>query len=221
MTPLLVLAMFAAFIAIDYFLNRKKIPVLAPSALEKAPVAVAPDFIAGFHVPSNLQYHPGHTWVARERKNVQKVGADELAAILAGPVDRIEIPKPGSWIRQGEKVVALFRGEEKIELVSPVEGEITAVNHEILSDPNLLRQDPYGKGWMMTVYSPDEEGPSRNLLPLHLLKSWMTEAAEGFYRLVPNPAGVTAADGGVPSKDATTGMSIDDWKKAAREFLLN
>ncbi|MBI5083531.1 MAG: glycine cleavage system protein H [Acidobacteria bacterium] len=222
MTVLLVVVTFVVFIAIDMVLNRKKAPLLAPS-LESAgqTAGMLEEILSGFRVPAFLRYHPGHTWLMRERKNVERVGADEFAAILAGPVDRIELPKPGHWIRQGQKAISLFRGEEKIEMVSPVEGEVVEVNAEIAAHPELLREDPYGKGWLMTVFSPDEEGPARNLLPANLLGSWMKEASEAFYRLQPQLAGATAADGGRPSKDATAAMPPEAWKRAAHELLLS
>ncbi len=222
MTVLLIIVTFVVFLSIDMLLNRKRshvLPLVTES--EAQPISLFEELLSGFHVPNMLRYHPGHTWLMRERKNVHRVGADEFAAILAGPVDRIELPKAGHWVRQGQKVVSLYRGAEKIELVSPVEGEVVEVNPELANNPSLLRDDPYGNGWLMTVFAPDEEGPTRNLLPRNLLSSWMRDAAETFYGLQPQLAGATAADGGRPSKEATAGLSPEEWKKAATSLLLS
>ncbi len=219
MTVLLVIFTFAIFIAADYFMNRSKVKVAATQSVTEA--APADEILSGFHLPANLRYHPGHTWLSRERKNVHRVGADELAAVLAGPVDRIELPKPGQWVRQGQKVFSFFRGTQKIEMVSPIEGEVVEVNPEIAANPTLLREDPYGRGWMMTVFAPDEEGPTRNLLPTSLLSSWMREAADVFYQFQPQYAGATAADGGRPHKDATASMPAEEWREAATKLLLS
>jgi glycine cleavage system H protein len=214
---------FAVFIAIDMLMSRKKVPVVPMvTASEAEPAAAGAEMIlGGFRVPANLRYHAGHTWMQRERKNVQRVGADEFAAVVTGAVDRVELPKPGQWVRQGQKVFAFQRGGAKVEMVSPVEGEVLEVNSEVAAHPELLRDDPYGRGWLMTVFSPDEESPSRNLLPANLLRSWMTEAAEAFYRLQPQLAGATAADGGRASKDATSQLTPEQWQKVARELLLS
>jgi len=223
MTVLLVIVTFVVFLTIDFFLNRSRVEAMSSEALPvAAPILLEEeDILSGFQVPAGLKYHPGHTWLQRERKNVQRVGADEFAAILAGPVDRIELPKAGHWVRQGQKIVALYRGEEKIEMVSPVEGEVVEINAELLAKPGLLREDPYGNGWMMTVFSPDEEGPGRNLLPANLLRSWMRDAADALFALQPQVAGATAADGGRASKDATAGLEVEAWKRAAQEHLLS
>ena len=86
------------------------------------------DYVDGFLVPETLSYHTGHSWLVRERKNVVRVGADEFAAALPGKIEKIELPKPGHWIRQGQKVISFFRDGEKTEMVSPTEGEVMAVN---------------------------------------------------------------------------------------------
>jgi glycine cleavage system H protein len=220
MVVLLIVVTFAIFIGIDMLMNRNRVAVPMLAESESSPVHANEEILSGFHVPAMLRYHPGHSWLLRERKNVLRVGADEFAAILAGPVDRIELPKPGHWVRQGQRVISLFRGEDKIEVVSPVEGEVVEVNSEITAHPELLREDPYGKGWLMTVFAPDEEGPTRNLLAANLLRSWMKDAADALYGMQPQLAGVTAADGGRVSKDATANMTADEWKQAAHDLLL-
>jgi glycine cleavage system H lipoate-binding protein len=221
MAVVLIIITFAVFIAIDWFMNHGKAPALSFAEAHTGSQEPADDMIAGFHLPRSLRYHPGHTWVQRERKNLNRVGADEFAAIFAGPVDRVELPKPGTWVRQGQKVISFFRNGEKVEMVSPVEGEVVEVNQELAANPALLRQDPYGNGWLMSVFAPDEEGPSRNLLPSSLISTWMREAAEKFFLLQPMPAGVTAADGGRPSEMATASLTPEVWKKAAKEFFLS
>jgi len=221
MAVLLLIITFAVFIAVDWIMNRGKAPALSLAEAKDAGAAPEDEIVFGFHLPKRLRYHAGHTWVQRERKNLNRVGADEFAAIFAGPVERIELPKPGTWVRQGQKAISFFRNGEKVEMVSPVEGEIVEVNQDLLTDPSLLRRDPYGNGWLMSVFAPDEEGPARNLLPVSLISTWMREAAEKFYLLQPMPAGVTAADGGRPSEFATSSLAVEVWKKSAREFFLS
>jgi glycine cleavage system H protein len=220
MVVLLVIATFAVFIIIDAILNRRKIAALTPAPVP-AGVPTDPEIVHGFRLPSNLRYHPGHTWLARERKNVHRVGADAFAASIAGPVEQIELPKPGHWIRQGQKVISFVRNGEKLEMVSPVEGEVVEVNPAVIENPGLLHADPYGKGWLMTVFAPDEEGPARNLLPASLIPSWMKDAAERLYRFQPQLAGATSADGGLPVADAAAALPATAWKDMGKEFFLS
>src|SRR4051794_16351231 len=186
MTVLLVLGTFLVFIVLDYFLNRRKaIHTVTVEAHPAAATRFGSDYVDGFLVPQSLSYHSGHSWLVRERQNVVRVGADEFAAALAGKVEQIELPKPGQWIRQGQKVVSFLRNGQKTEMVSPTEGEVMAVNSEVLQNPSLLRQEPYGRGWLMSVHVPDEENTTRNLVPRMLVGEWMREAVERLYSRQP------------------------------------
>ena len=221
MTVILVLVTFLVFIVLDYLLNRRKaVATVAADATEPAPIPAAAGFVDGFHVPEHLSYHPGHSWLVRERKNVVRVGADEFAAALAGKVEHIELPKPGQWVRQGQKIVAFFRGGEKAEMVCPTEGEVLEVNAEALANPAIVRSDPYQKGWLLSIHVPDEESTSRNLVPKGLVSQWMRESVERLYAHQPALAGAVAADGGRPSDDVLAGLPDKSWKEVTGEFFL-
>jgi glycine cleavage system H protein len=221
MTVLLVLATFLVLIVLDYALNRRKaihtVPVVSP---ETAPALMGGEYVDGFLVPETLSYHSGHSWMARERKGVVRIGADEFASALAGKVDQIELPKPGTWVRQGQKFLTLIRNGQKTEMVSPTEGEITAVNTEVLNNPALLREDPYGKGWLISLHVPDEESTTRNLVPKMLVREWMRQAVENLYSRQPALAGAVAADGGRPAEDLLAAIPAADWAATTREFFL-
>jgi glycine cleavage system H protein len=221
MTVFLVLATFAAFIVFDYFLNRRNSVATVAAA---APTATTPqvcgDYVDGFQVPEAVSYHPGHSWLVRERRNVVRIGADEFAAALLGKLEKVELPKAGQWIRQGQKVLSFYRGGKKTEMVSPTEGEVMEVNVEVLSNPAALRNDPYGKGWLIAVHVPDEESTSRNLVPKGLVREWMRESVGRLYSRQPALAGAVAADGGRPAEDLLAGLPEADWTAVTAEFFL-
>jgi glycine cleavage system H protein len=219
-TVILVLATFLIFIVLDWVVNRRKVPQVAEAPAHKAPVFLDASYVEGFLVPERLSYHPGHTWAMRERRNLMRVGVDEFAAALAGHIQRIELPKPGQWIRQGQRAWSLFRGGQKTEMVSPTEGEVVEINPEVLADPRLLRSDPYGRGWLALIHVPDEESTARNLVPSGLVRSWMREAAGRLYARQPQLAGAVAADGGLPAEDLLEGLPEVNWKQVTGEFFL-
>jgi glycine cleavage system H protein len=220
MTVILVLATFLVFIVADYFLNHSKTMAVAAEAARTVPAQTIPDYVDGFQVPEKLSYHSGHAWLTRERKNVVRVGADEFAAALLGKLEKIELPKPGQWIRQGQKVLAFYRDGRKTEMVSPTEGEVMEINAEALKNPAILRQDPYGKGWLLAVHVPDEENTSRNLVPKSLVREWMREAVERLYARQPALAGAVSADGGRPAEDLLAGIPDAGWTEVTSEFFL-
>jgi len=221
MTVILVLATFLVFIVLDYVMNRgKAMRTVGVAAARPVPVESGSDLVEGFHVPAAVSYHSGHSWLLRERKNLVRVGADEFAAALLGKVERVELPKPGQWIRQGQKVLTFFRDGVKTDMVSPTEGEVTEVNRELLENPSILRKDPYGKGWLVAVHVPDEENTTRNLVPKSLVRDWMRDAAERLYARQPALAGAVAADGGRPADDLLAGLPDANWAAVTGEFFL-
>jgi glycine cleavage system H protein len=221
MTVILVLATFLVFIVVDYVLNhRKAIHTVAVDAPRTSPAQTIPDYVDGFQVPEKISYHSGHAWLVHERKNVMRVGADEFAAALLGKLEKIELPKPGQWIRQGQKVLTFYRNGQKTEMVSPTEGEVMEINAEAIKNPAIVRQDPYGKGWLVAVHVPDEENTSRNLVPKRLVREWMRESVERLYSLQPSLAGSVAADGGRPAEDLLEAIPEANWNQVTSEFFL-
>jgi glycine cleavage system H lipoate-binding protein len=221
MTVLLVLATFLVFIVLDYALNRKKALVtVAMEASQPVPAAPGDGYLDGFQVPDGFSYHVGHTWLKQERKNLVRVGADEFAAALLGRIEKVELPKPGTWIRQGQKVLSFYRDGVRTEMVSPTEGEVKEINAELLQNPAVLRSDPFGKGWLLSVHVPDEESTARNMVPKSLVGQWMRDSVERLYGMQPALAGAVAADGGRPADDVFAAMPGVDWKSATGEFFL-
>ncbi|HEY1241129.1 MAG TPA: glycine cleavage system protein H [Bryobacteraceae bacterium] len=220
MTVILVLATFLAFIALDYVLNRRTAVATVPAEPSRAVLANAGEYIGGFQVPGDRSYHPGHSWLAEERKNVVRVGIDEFAAALLGKLDQISLPSRGQWIRQGQKALSFVRDGKETQMVSPTEGEVLAVNPDVLHNPSLLRRDPYGAGWLFTLNVPDEESTSRNLVPKRLIGDWMREAVDRLYARQPILAGAVAADGGQPAEDLGSLFPDADWKELTGEFFL-
>ena len=124
-------------------------------------------------------------------------------------------------MRQGQKFATLLRDGQKTDLVSPVEGEVTNVNEELLSNLSLSNSDPYGKGWFVSVLSPDLSTSFRNLLNGSLARKWMAEAASRLQTRIPAMAGAVAQDGGVAVHDLTVQMPSEKWAEVTQEFFLN
>jgi glycine cleavage system H lipoate-binding protein len=225
MTVLLVLFTFATFLLIDYVRTRKTVehPGLAVSAPkdEIAP-RLQPALVAGFAVPENLRYHPGHTWALRESPNLVRVGMDDFAAKLTGTVESISLPQRGQWIRQGQKMCTIHRDGCTADMVSPIEGTISEINPAVAADPKLALRDPYGEGWLVTVAAPDAKTSFRNLIGGPLARWWTEEAASRLQRRAPMAfAGALAQDGGVAMNNLTAQIPDQEWMPLAKEFFLS
>jgi len=222
MTVILVLATFITFLLIDHFYSKRPAvrPVMEVQPQPAAPAVLQPNVIAGFQVPENLKYHPGHTWAMSEGPKMVRVGLDDFAAKLIGKVHNIALPQRGQWVRQGQKLMTLERDGVKVDMVSPVEGVVTEINEGAAKNPETARRDPYGDGWLVSVESPDAKLNFRNLLSGELARWWMDEAATRLRAHMPIPAGV-AQDGGTTISDLSTLISDKEWVDVTREFFLS
>lgn len=222
MTVILMLVMFAIFLTIDYLRKGKEVVVteeLGQESVAGSPRAL-PTIVAGFDLPENRRYHQGHTWALQESPTLARVGIDDFGARLAGKIDEIILPKRGQWIRQGQKLATLVRDGQRADLVSPVEGEVTSVNENLLEDVSVMNSDPYGQGWLVYLLSPDLPTSLRNLLNGTLARKWIAEAASRLQTKIPALAGAVAQDGGVAMHDLTVQLPTTKWAEVTREFFL-
>ena len=226
MTVLLVLFTFTAFLLIDYFRTRRttaESTVHAGAAKsDTAAPRLQPALVAGFAVPENLRYHPGHTWALSESTNLVRVGMDDFASKLTGTVENITLPQRGQWIRQGQKLCTVYHDDCAVDMVSPIEGTVSDVNEAVAKNARLALSDPYGDGWLVTVNAPDSKTSFKNLLGGPMARWWMEESASRLQRRMPRAlAGSLAQDGGVAVKDVSAEITNQKWLPIAKEFFLS
>src|SRR5271166_998105 len=227
MTVLLVLFTFTTFLLIDYFRSRRAaVPVLqvAPAKSDTIAPRLQPALVAGFAVPENLRYHPGHTWALSENTNLVRVGMDDFASKLTGKFESIELPQRGQWIRQGQKVCTIHRDGVAVDMVSPIEGTVSDINQAVEKNPKLALSDPYGDGWLVTVNAPDAKTSFKNLLGGPLARWWTEESASRLQRRMPMAmafAGALAQDGGEAINDVAAQIPDQEWAPIAKEFFLS
>jgi glycine cleavage system H lipoate-binding protein len=84
-----------------------------------------------------------------EGNETVRVGMDDFAQKLVGVPAKIELPKIGSTLNQGENGWRLQFNGKSVDMLSPLNGEVVAVNEEIIQNPAILNDDPYQKGWLL------------------------------------------------------------------------
>jgi glycine cleavage system H lipoate-binding protein len=218
MTVLIVVAFLALFILADYALSRRQeateAGVLVPDS------APEPVWVAGYQVPDGLHYHRGHVWVRPAGHSSVLVGLDDFARRLTGTAREVKLPALGDWLIQGGPGFDVRVDGRDARLVSPVEGEVVAVNTELRANPALATSDPYGRGWVMKVRAPHLAANLRNLLSGRLARRWMEDAREALDLRLMALSGSVLQDGGEPVADFARHLPDEDWNRLVREFLL-
>ncbi len=129
--------------------------------------------------PEGLYFHREHTWIRVEDHPAGKrmrIGLDDIFLQDIGEINVLDLPNEGDEISQDE-VCGVIRGKQtKKELYAPVSGEILDVNLELHEDPDIIREDPYGIGWLLLVDpSEPEEEMSYLLSGKEALRWWKNE----------------------------------------------
>jgi glycine cleavage system H lipoate-binding protein len=195
---------------------------IAPPVVTRAPPRKRPPLgeIPWFSLAAGYHFHQGHGWADAPDGDVVTVGLDDFAAKFVGAPDRIELPPVGAGVRQGEPGWAMRAGDRALTMLSPVEGEVVAVNPAVLETPRLAAEDPYGAGWLIKVRAPNRQASLRNLFSGELASVWMRHTAERLRRLPAAELGVVMPDGGVPVRGFGRVLGPEEWKAAAGEFFL-
>ncbi len=226
MTILFVLLTFLVIISVRYFIEPKSQPALEPEIVARPqPPRVKREY--GFEIPQDYCFHLGHTWVTKEgansansNSNDARVGVDKFVTNLMGKIDHIDVKGTDRWVRQGQKLITLTANGASVDLVSPVEGVVMAVNDDVLRDPSLVTNDPYENGWIAIVKSPDLKINQRNLIQGSMVASWMqNNAARLNAMLSPTPA--LAQDGGGPINGLLPQLTPELRRKVVKEFFLS
>ena len=219
MSILFVLLMFLLIMSISYSRSVKNQPALKPELGVPAPSPRLQREL-GFDIPQGYCFHPGHTWMLKEGTDNARVGLDSFAGNLIGKIDRIEVIGPNRWVRQGQKLMTVHGGGLSLDLLSPVEGVVTAVNTDTLEDPSLLTRDPYRNGWVATVKSPDLAINQKNLVPGSILVPWMHNNVTRLNDMLSQLSPTLAQDGGLPLAGILARVNPELRVKLLKEFFL-
>jgi glycine cleavage system H lipoate-binding protein len=196
-------------------------PAKAPAPATAAHRVPAPRLAEWFLAPADRLFHRGHAWLKGGDDGLVTVGLDDFAAKLVGPLSRVSLPAVGSPVGQGEHGWRLMADDGRsVDMLSPVDGTVVAVNPAVAATPALAERDPYGEGWLLKVRPSRLRANRINLLAGPALQRWMEEAAAGLRgRLAPG-LGALAQDGGAPVSGMARAIDAEAWDRLAATLLL-
>lgn len=115
-------------------------------------------------VPKDLRYTVEHEWIrVQDRKGV--IGITEFAQDQLGDIVFIEAPKVGAEVIR-ENVLGVIESVKTVsDLFAPATGKVVAVNKELEAQPELVNQEPYGKGWIIEIEISDAKELDALLTP--------------------------------------------------------
>lgn len=104
--------------------------------------------------PKNLKYTREHEWVLVEG-NVATVGITDFAQDQLGEVVFVELPSSGDTVTKDEAFGVVESVKAASDIYSPVSGDVTEVNEDLVETPEMLNDDPYGDAWLIRLEMSD------------------------------------------------------------------
>jgi glycine cleavage system H protein len=221
---LLILGFLALFTLFYLYFTSKR--------FEKVTTAISStidQLVDWFRVPDNILFHQGHAWVHIEESQpgIVKVGMDDFAHKMAGPMGIRNNPTVGSVIKQGERGWSLQDGEKSVDMLSPVSGEVIEINTALLAErekespkTTAMENDPYDQGWILKVKPENFDRERKGLLGGTLARKWMEEEVEQLRSKISPELGAVMQDGGVPVAGMAKNIDGEEWDLLLKEFFL-
>jgi len=231
MVAILILATIITCLTVDYFAERAALRRAARKgvSLPERPVSVrTPEDLT--RMPAGVFAGPGHSWLELDPAGSVRVGIDRVPVALLGGIETIEAVPVGTPVRPGDRLAVLRQGERDLELKSPVEGTVTAVNPIAAANPARIGQEPFGNGWLVSLAPRDLGGTLRRLFvadeartflreELARLRDFLVGLSLAGHGSLGSPAMATLPDGGLPVEGLAARLSAAEWRELTERFF--
>jgi glycine cleavage system H protein len=126
--------------------------------------------------PENLRYHKEHTWVKVAGKRAT-VGITDHAQEALGDIVYIDLPDADTSIEANSELAEIESTKATSSVISPVSGTVMEVNEELSESPEIINEEPYGKGWI-AVIEINDESEADDLMDASEYESYLEEESK-------------------------------------------
>lgn len=127
--------------------------------------------VDSYEVPEGLYYHKEYLW-ARVEKGKARIGVTDFAQKQLREIVYVELPSAGDTITQNDPFGTVESVKAVSDLIAPISGTIEEVNGELESKPELLNEDPYGKGWLLVVTPKNLDAELKKIMDFKASVEW-------------------------------------------------
>ncbi|MDO4692647.1 MAG: glycine cleavage system protein GcvH [Porphyromonadaceae bacterium] len=102
------------------------------------------------NTPKELKYTKDHEW-ARAEGDVVYIGITDYAQGELGEIVYVDVITEGETLNAEDVFGSIEAVKTVSDLMLPLEGEVLELNAELEEHPELVNEDPYGKGWIIKL----------------------------------------------------------------------
>jgi glycine cleavage system H protein len=100
--------------------------------------------------PNDLKYHKEHTWVKVSGKKAT-VGITDYAQEALGDIVYIDLPEIDASVEANTEMSEIESTKATSAVIAPISGTIIEVNENLVDAPEIINEEPYGKGWIAII----------------------------------------------------------------------
>jgi glycine cleavage system H protein len=100
--------------------------------------------------PEDIKYHKEHTW-AKVKGNKATIGITDYAQESLGDIVYIDLPETDIEVDANTEITEIESTKATSVVISPVSGTIIEINDKLADSPEIINEDPYGKGWIAII----------------------------------------------------------------------
>jgi glycine cleavage system H protein len=102
------------------------------------------------NVPANLKYTKDHEWLKVDGDHAW-IGITDHAQHELGDIVFIEVETVGETLPKHESFGTIEAVKTVSDMFMPVGGEVLEFNDALTTNPEIINQDPYEKGWVVKI----------------------------------------------------------------------
>jgi glycine cleavage system H protein len=113
--------------------------------------------MADLNIPSDLKYASSDEWVRLDGETAI-IGISDYAQDQLNDIVFVELPDVGRDLKKGDTFGVVESVKAASDLYTPVSGVVVEVNSALQDEPELINNDPYGRGWIVKINVSDSSG---------------------------------------------------------------
>ena len=128
-----------------------------------------------YEIPADRRYARSDEWI-RIDGPVARIGITDYAQSELSDIVFVEVPEVGSRVDAGVPFGVVESVKAVSDLLAPISGEVIQVNDELDEHPELVNEEPYGRGWIIEIRTTDT-GAVADLLESEAYRQHVEERA--------------------------------------------
>jgi glycine cleavage system H protein len=217
---IVILGFFALLIPFWIILNKR---VDLKKSVRRLIGALTPSTLK---VPQGVFFSRNHTWTHLGRSGAARVGIDDLLVHLTGELKVVFFIKPGEIIQKGNLLANINHEGKLLRILSPISGEVLAINQAIKQNPDILSKDPMGKGWLYSIKPTNWVEETKSYYLAEAATEWTTAEISRVKDFIASRAAnnqdaqqLILQDGGELRDNTLSDLPLETWQDFQNRFL--